>query len=51
MLATKTELAIEIPTRIIEKRRYLEISGTWKEARGVIPETSVRKNVSTEVCS
>ena len=48
MLATKTELAIEMPTRIIEKRRYLDISGTWKEARGVMPETSVRKKVSTK---
>ena len=43
----KTELAIEIPTRVIEKRRYFEISGTWNEARGVMPDTRVRKKVST----
>ena len=46
-MAIKTELAIEIPTRVIEKRRYFEISGTWNEARGVMPDTRVRKKVST----
>ena len=47
----KTELAIEIPTRVIEKRRYFEISGTWNEARGVMPDTRVRKKVSTFLAS
>lgn len=47
MFATKTELAIDMPTRLIEKRRYFDISGTWNEARGVMPDTSVRKKVST----
>lgn len=47
MLATKTELAIEMPTRVIENRRYFEISGTWNEARGVMPDTRVRKKVNT----
>ena len=45
IFATKTELTIDTPTNVIENNKYFEISGTWNDARGVIPETSVRKKV------
>jgi len=45
MLATQTELTIEQATKVIEKSKYFEISGTWNEAVGVIPETKVKKKV------
>ena len=51
MFATKTELTIDTPTNVIENNKYFEISGTWNDARGVIPETSVRKNVSASKTS